>query len=518
MTMKTTRLRSLTWVLLLGALLGRSPALYAQAAGPRPQTPKTYMNKTTFHLPVLIDNQARASLRELRLFAKEGPDQPWVLKEKAPPGQRLFTYKAAGDGEYWFTVVSVDQQGRAIPADVTREEPGLVVVLDTRPPTLNLQLLPAAGEGMVLQCEIRDDNLDAFKKRVEYQTADQQWRVMEPMPGRPDQYCIPRQAMFTGLVRLSGVDLAGNTAIREFNVGTLEQAAAAAQAGRQGREEGMRQVQHVPEGPGPILPAGNNEPVTQTLPDHAPSAFPTSGQGIPLQPEGQAPTTSKFATSPAGEGPRRPNQGPARQLINGDHAVLEYQVEKIGPSGVGKVEIWMTTDHGQSWKCLGEDADHKSPAEVDLPGEGVYGITLVVSNGRGFGGTPPAKGDAPDLLVEVDKTAPTGELLAVRPGTGPDAGALLISWRAQDKNLGATPIELYCATQKDGPWQPIVKGHRNDGLYRWVVPNELGAEAYIRLVVTDLAGNRCRCETPQAIPLDDHSRPRANVLHVKTGQ
>src|SRR5207302_8038091 len=133
-------------------------------------------------------------------------------------------------------------------ADVGGAEPGLVVVLDPRPPTLNLQLLTAGGEGMVVACDIRDDNLDVYKKRVEYQTADKQWRVMEPMPGRPDQYCIPRQAMFTGFIRLSAVDLANNTAIQEFNVAAMEQPTGAP-ANPQGpgpRPEPIKQVQHAP--------------------------------------------------------------------------------------------------------------------------------------------------------------------------------------------------------------------------------------------------------------------------------
>jgi len=523
-SMKTTRPNHLAVLLLLGGLFGQAPALHAQISvpGQRPQTAKTYMNKMVFHLPVLIDNQARASLRELRLYAKEAPDQPWVLKEKAPPSQRLFTYRAAQDGEYWFMVVSVDHHGRAIPADISREEPGLVVVLDTKAPTLNLRLLPANAEGLVLQCDIRDDNLDPFKKRVEFQTADKQWHVLEPLPGQPDQYCVPRQAKFTGFVRLSAVDFAGNTAIQEYNVASLEQPASPTVSNQLPgvREDAIRPVQHNADPAGPILPAVGSEPVVQPPPEYnaQPLAFP-KGTGIPLQPERPDYVTSQFAMQTASEGAPKPNPSPPHKLINGTHAVLDYQIEKIGPSGVGKVEIWMTADRGQSWKCMGEDLDRKSPAEVDLPGEGVYGISLVVSNGRGFGGTPPAKGGAPDLWIEVDKTAPTGELLAVRPGSGHDAGALLISWRAQDKNLGMTPIELYYATQKDGPWHPIVKEHRNDGLYRWQVPNDIGAaEAYIRLVVVDQAGNRCRCETPQATPLDDHSRPRASVIHVKTGQ
>jgi hypothetical protein len=58
----------------------------------------------------------------------------------------------------------------------------------------------------------------------------------------------------------------------------------------------------------------------------------------------------------------------------------------------------------QSWQRLGEDANRKSPVEIDLPGEGLFGVSLVVTNGRGFGGTPPSPGDSPDWWIEVDVT------------------------------------------------------------------------------------------------------------------
>src|SRR5450631_2506915 len=34
------------------------------------------------------------------------------------------------------------------------------------------------------------------------------------------------------------------------------------------------------------------------------------------------------------------------QLINCTHAELAYQLDQVGPSGVGKVEVWMTADQG----------------------------------------------------------------------------------------------------------------------------------------------------------------------------
>src|SRR5207249_5102091 len=115
-----------------------------------------------------------------------------------------------------------------------------------------------------------------------------------------------------------------------------------------------------------------------------------------------------------------------KQILNNTHVLLDYQIEQMGASGVGKVEIWITMDQGRTWQKHCEDVDHKSPAEVDLPGEGLYGLSLVVTNGRGFGGTPPSAGDTPDWWIEVDLTRPLAELNHVRPGSADEAGALHI--------------------------------------------------------------------------------------------
>ncbi len=57
----------------------------------------------------------------------------------------------------------------------------------------------------------------------------------------------------------------------------------------------------------------------------------------------------------------------------------------------------MTPDQGQTWHRLGEDLDKRSPADINLPGDGVFGIRIVITNGNGFGGRPPVRGDAPPV-------------------------------------------------------------------------------------------------------------------------
>jgi hypothetical protein len=176
----------------------------------------------------------------------------------------------------------------------------------------------------------------------------------------------------------------------------------------------------------------------------------------------------------------------------------------------------MTRDDGQTWQRLCEDSQKHSPVEVDLPGEGSYGLSVVVTNGNGLGGESPARGDVPDYRVEVDMTKPVGQVLGARPGTGEDIGTFIITWTASDKNLKPDPIDLYYAAKPEGPWTVMAKGLKNDGTYRWPCPRDGSTEAYIRMDVTDMAGNTTSCPAPQPVAMD-RSRPKAHIVGVAPG-
>jgi len=371
-----------------------------------------------------------------------------------------------------------------------------------------------------------------MKTRLEYQTADRVWRGADQVPNQLDTFLIPTQAVFNGMVRVSATDRAGNAATREFNVGAIAAAMntpAAATGHTVPDAPTEATVVKGPVSPPPVpqmVPTGSIPSETVTPEKCGPVLQPTEvttpkvtavpGTGVQATPVVyQTSDTTSKRISTAGQRPSTPTSL-VRQMVNNTHVFLEYQIEQMGPSGVGKVEVWLTRDQGQSWTRIGEDPDRKSPVELDLPGEGLFGVSLAVSNGRGFGGTPPSPGDAPDWWIEVDVTKPTAEILGVQPALGQEDGGLVINWTARDKNMGAEPIDLYYSAHHDGPWQVIAKGLKNDGHYRWSVPTEVGSQAYLRLVATDRAGNSTHCDTAQAVALDDLSRPRGHVIGVAT--
>lgn len=484
--------------LLAGLTLGGLTARAQTSSGTAPG--KMFTNKQQFRLPFNLDDRERQRLREIQLFVKYNGDG-WTCKETALPTQKAFTFRAPQDGEYWFSIVTVDKGGRPTPADVSKEPPALIVVVDTQQPDVQVSAASHGGEEC-LRCDVKDANPDPSRVKMEYQTHDHAWRPLEPVPGCPELFRFPDKASWTGQLRASATDRAENTCTREIPWANAAAAAPTTTA----------HVEKMTAGGPDLLPPPvrtTTPPAVVNPPMPAPSAaiqqvashepMPTNPQPVVVNSREAAPSKDK-------------EQGLAnRQVLNSTHVVLDYRIDQVGPSGVSKVEVWMTADEGKTWSRLCEDPDRRSPAEFDLPREGLYGISIVVTNGNSISDPPPSSGTVPDWWIEVDTTRPTAQLQSVKPGTGEEAGSLLITWAASDKNLGNEPIDLYYATSREGPWVAIGRGLRNDGTYRWVAPHDGVGRYYIRMDVTDRAGNLTRCETPDVVVLD-LTHPKAKVL------
>src|SRR5262249_52282707 len=189
---------------------------YAQAPEPR----KVFTNRTAFKLPLQVDDRERNRLQSIQLYVKTNPAEPWALKDTISPVQREFIYRAAQDGEYWFTLVTVDKAGRANPADVTAEPPGLIVVVDRQPPEVEVNPV-ALGAGLpCLQCEVRDANPDLTRTKLEYQAVDRSWQPLEAVADQPNCFRVSDAAVLKGVVRATVADRAGNVVTREINLQT----------------------------------------------------------------------------------------------------------------------------------------------------------------------------------------------------------------------------------------------------------------------------------------------------------
>ncbi len=470
----------------------------AQAGAPLPE--KTYMNKSAISLPVIVEERARACLKEIQLYVKEGAAGPWQKVQTVSPSATGFEYRMPHDGEFWFNVVTVDLSNIATPPDVSKEAPAVIVVLDTAKPQVDLKPMPPCGDGLCVKCDVLDANPNPLQTKLEYQTMNQAWWPVDAMSNQPDCFCIPRQAALSGAVRITCTDRAMNVTVREFNLTALGLISASGEiTGGQpktvtqtGYESPTKTQQAQPvQQPAPPAPAFDNL-AKRPLETHQETFAPIPPAGAPVS-QVASPVSGKWL------------------MVNQPRVSMDFTVEDVGHSGIGKVTIWVTRDQGRTWDVLCDVADKKSPAVFDLPGEGVYGLRVAATNGRGFGSDPPKPGDAPECTVELNMTKPRVALGTVKLGPTNDSPCVDITWQAEGKNLGSGPIDLYYSSSPQGPWSPIAKGVANSGKYRWYLPQEISRQAYVRMAATDLAGNSTRSDISEPVTLDDGTRPVVRI-------
>jgi hypothetical protein len=479
---------------------------HAAAADPA-APPKIFTRRSVLHLPITLDARSRAEVREVYLYVKYGSGD-WVRNQTAPADQTLFTFTAPQDGEYWFHVVTLSKSGELTPADLNREPPGLIIVVDTQPPQADVRALPAPPGEALFHCEIRDANPDYGALRLYYETPDSTWRMMDVVPDRPGYFRAAGVQVAPRKVRVEAADRAGNALSREVAVEAAAPASPIIVV--QGTDQPLPSAEPAV---GPKAPerAGTPPERTTTPPELTPVPPAADKAALPEPPAVQR--VSERQVSAQAES--TPN-GAGVLFVNKTKVLLNYAVEGASPSGVGRVEVWITRDMGQNWQKLCEDPRGRAPVEVNLPGEGLYGVAFVVTTGSGIGGSPPARGDRPAGWVEVDLTKPEARLVSTTSVAGSESGAVLITWNASDRNLGQTPVDLYYAAQHEGPWLPIARGVKNDGTYCWVVPGNVGPRILVRMDVTDQAGNLTRCETPSPVVID-RAQLKARLVGISAG-
>lgn len=517
------------FVLALTGFLGNWSQGEARAQGQG----KVYTtNKTFFHLPIQIDSGARAQLREVILFVKEGQG-PWQKKVVARPTDEHFSYRVKDDGEYWFSVVTVNLQGKSYPEDVSKEPPALMVKVDTTLPKATMTQTQQTNGEQAIRCEIKDANPDYGRLKVAYLGQDQNWHDLAPVLASPGLFDFPKETVLNGTFRYEATDKAGNSNTGIVHV-KLQTPTTVVQAPK--TPENLPAAAVIPPLPEPkqstepksevpaltppsLQDSTSLQPTVPEMPEakqpFAPSNIQRTNHKIAV-PEIPAPndTIKNNVPEPKNNLPETKtpvNGGPSRQLLNTRKASIDYRLDQVGPSGVSRVDVWVLAENSYSWQRMATDADQRTPVDVELPGDGVYGIWLAVTNGNGFGGKAPQRNDQPNFWLEVDTTPPYAQINGVDLVSS--TGTLEFRWSASDKNLDKNGITLAYAPQPTGPWTPIAQRLENQGTFSWKFPKSLPPQFFVRMEVRDRAGNVTQSSWPNPIQLD-LTEPRALVIGV----
>jgi hypothetical protein len=439
-----------SWALGLIVGIGMAGSSLAQSQ-PAKAARKPYVVKGhVFKLPFKIDRKTVSSVRELQLWMRD-EDGKWKFMDKAPPTASSFSCRVPRDGTYGFSIVTVDFRGVSKPSDVTREPADMIVIVRSDAGADAAPIETAGGEP------------NSARPTVTPTTP--------PAPRVPE--ARPTQAQLE--VDATGPPLGKEIQPTSIKHQTFEKQPAV--------EEQM-----------PV--------VRKTVPEPKPVVKPVDPPVEPVVSK----TTKSAPMLPAATDP---SQGTAL-LVNDPHVSIDYNINKVGPSGLGKVIVYITTDQGRTWQRLGEDTDRHSPADIVLPGEGVYGIRLVGINGNGIGGEAPVPGEQPSTIVEVDQTSPV--VHHWKAGMTRH-GQLEVRWHITDKNLGGEPVNLYYRARQGSPWKVLALKVKNGGAFRCTVPQDAQGELFVRLEATDLAGNVAHRELQSPI-LVDRVVPDLNVIGV----
>src|SRR5207302_4367547 len=117
----------------------------------------------------------RDEIKEMQLYESADRGRSWTLRDKVTKdNDGYFAYQVQGDGEYWYHVVVINQQGKQEPADLYKTPPMMKLIVDTRRPELKITSAQRQGDELVVQWSVREDNPDPSALRVEYRTADSQ--------------------------------------------------------------------------------------------------------------------------------------------------------------------------------------------------------------------------------------------------------------------------------------------------------------------------------------------------------
>lgn len=531
-----------------------------------------YLRQPVFQIPIQVASTRVSDITELQLYVSTDRGQTWRMVRTARPSQQAFTFRAQADGEYWFTLAYVDRDGKVEPEDIRAEPAGLKVILDTHAPEVELAPLARTGNQFGASWVLRDEKLDLDSLTIEVKGAtESEWRdVHAPKMSEGKGDWIGSQSESYS-VRATVRDRAGNVSVKRIEIPAADSAVAAVPAAPMeaaatdgswsGPGDGADRYTIPPSpsrnpaardpglaaDPGTAIPraAGAqpgedqgyaNHPTVQAHTARSP-VFDRRRPDLPAEPRaesspiqqvgsdarvplasGESLTRAAIASS-SQTPPRVPRTAEAEperkkiRLSNSRHFMVDYKLRGVGPSGVGKVEMFQTTDNGQTWITMGEDPDRQPPFEVTVPEDGRYGLTVVVTSPAGFGQRPPKAGDAPQMVVEVDTTPPRAELYQPVPDPNDNNQSLVISWSCGDPHLASAPVNLYFAEFPEGPWYLIKSGLPATGQYSWRIQENTPHHVFLRLMAADMGNNVSVADTPEAI-IVDLARPEADVVDV----
>ena len=123
-------------------------------------------NLKAFGVPFKI-NADNDSFVEVQLYMSRDMGQTWTFHSRQKTDRNDFPFRAEQDGEYWFSLKTLDRDRRLLPDG--DPQPELKIVVDTVKPTVDFRVQTDAAGRVVCRWNAQDKNLSPDSFRIFYQ-------------------------------------------------------------------------------------------------------------------------------------------------------------------------------------------------------------------------------------------------------------------------------------------------------------------------------------------------------------
>ncbi len=394
---------------------------------PRP----VYTRQTLFGIPFRMASSSGSASDPVQvlLFVSANRGGTWELNGQTDPQKGQFLFRAGSDGEFWF-IIRTAIQGN-FPRTPRGENPGLRVIVDTTPPKFELAAERGGAGQFLVRWKISEQYLNPESLKIQYRTAPEKpWQSVDVSrshdPGEGPESTGEATWWQPGELQRIEIrgevsDQAGNTAVSHAQIPAI----AGVERGPAARSaESSSSISRPPVPPRDMGPPTLNAPASSSAKTRLPisgwravrrSATQEEEDGprapalAPIHPPFAAQGGTSRAFTPLG-GFDRGNVGTGFRVVAARTFVLEYDVDP-GAGNDGQPEVWGTRDGGRTWLSFATDPDRKSPVEVTVDDDGVFGFRIVLRPSDAGASQAPRSGTPPDIWV------------VVRTGTSPDGAA-----------------------------------------------------------------------------------------------
>ena len=537
----TNRRRLNCWITKLAcfsvSLLGPSVS-WAAPGSPANLPELVRTTQRVFAIPFRLPKPATADAAAQRVEMSVSQDfgLTWQVAGSASPQESSIPYRAGADGEYWFRIRAFDKQDHARGS----EGPDVRVLVDAAPPRLDGRVWKGEDGEIICRYAAADDSINMEQVRLEYRQGNTPWKSVAAQPVLSRQspaHLVGEEIWWAGqdvndlTVRITVADSAGHTTTRQFSLLPSDPGISQAALAREIQspalpgetaslaEEHGRKTQSVVVTAGQDL--SHHSQATKGRWQADTTATWTGGEPLPqsalafpvASSHAQAgnshrverpmikvapPTLAEAVTSPTGV--PAAYRGKPLHLMRSREFMWDYNFQAPDDlHGPFRAELWITLDAGGSWQRAAVDDDIVSPIAVTFPGDGLYGCRLEIV--RDTPGEPiaPQSGAAPAAWIGVDETPPQVSTLEVRPVDDAASGDFLIDYRCEDPLGLPDSVRLSYSPHPTGPWATIVTDQPATGSYRWQPHRSLPGQVFVRVEMSDAAGNVGESVSPQPV-------------------